>query len=30
MGSTLACLAGDQALAFAQADAIKVYRDLSP
>jgi len=30
MGSTATTLAGDQALAIAQADAMRVYRDLSP
>ena len=30
MGNSVVSLAGDQALAIAQADAARVYRDLSP
>jgi hypothetical protein len=30
MGNSLVSLAGDQVLAIAQADAARVYRDLSP
>jgi hypothetical protein len=30
MQSTVASLAGDQILSIAQADAVRVYRDLSP
>ncbi len=30
MGNSVVVLAGDQALAIAQADAARVYRDLSP
>ena len=30
VGDTIVTLAGDRALAIAQADAVRVYRDLSP
>ena len=30
MGNDVVSLAGDQALAIAQADAVRAYRDLSP